>query len=228
MRRDPLAERMLATQQQYAKCEGCELHVVRKSPVYGSWADSRAMDTIDSTLMFVFDRQDVTVPRVHRVPAGSYKGTLRYLLSMLDTEIGKYWGTSTAFCPTADPNPNDWPPVEMLPMPKRETLVACRPRLHAEILALEPEVIVAFGKVATDALWTKNPPKFQGGKGDLHELTVRGGMTERVFPVMFTNSVSALYREEDYTNGGIWNKTYDHIATARSVGEYLRSQRAQR
>tara|TARA_R110002126_G_scaffold29050_2_gene96452 strand:+ start:308 stop:871 length:564 start_codon:yes stop_codon:yes gene_type:complete len=179
--------------------------------------------------MFVSDRHSLGALDTFKAGLGDseYGGILLSLAEQMpDLDTESCWFTSLTLCPTALVFHGQWPPVEIMPIAKKAAMDACRARLHAEVLAVNPEVIVAFGNASVKALWPKVPPKFLTSIGELREVQIPGKLVSRTFPVMVTNSLSDLYRNGDDSNGGVWERTYTHLAIANSVASYMRSTRA--
>ena len=217
-----MKDKLLAIQQEFIRCDLCDLGGQGNGIINGNWANQRDFVEVDPTIMFVIDRHDMAILSQRRSPAGAYRGIARWFLEQHGMDLEHYWCTPAVICPTAIPDPDVWPPLEYMPLPKVKQYSACRPRLHREILVVEPEVIIALGNVAVKALWPKNPPKFQTSLGELHTLQIPGSIGPRNFDVLVSHSLSDLHRNEDqHIKGGLWNQVYNHIGLAKSVANHL-------
>jgi|APSaa5957512493_1039668.scaffolds.fasta_scaffold00037_33 uracil-DNA glycosylase len=219
----PLSDKLWAVQRCWASCDKCGLSKFRSMPAYTKAEHGPRKPE----LLFVTDRFDPAVLQTREFPTGNYEGVLRTLLSSFGHIPADYWFTPATLCPTTVPDPDDWRPLELMPVPNRAQVSACRPRLHEEIRLLCPEIIVCLGKMAVEAVFPKNPPKFVPNLGEIVEPQVSGGLSPMVVPCMVTYSLSHLYRNWDMSEGGLWNTAFNHIQQASVIARHLREQRGE-
>jgi len=216
-----LTDSLLAIQSAWGGCTRCDLHVNRS---VGATTYCKAGPPRPDVL-FVIDRTDPCLLRDRQFPSGNYAEVLRTLMGKFGETSSHYWLTPAVLCPTTVPDPSDWRPLELMATPNKQQVSSCRPRLHEEIRTLCPEVIVAFGKMAMEAVFPKNPPSWMTVLGDIVEPKIAGGMSPLVIPCMVTYSLSHLYRNWDLSAGGLWNTVFDHVQQAALIAEYLRELR---
>ena len=216
---------LLRIQEQYGECTECYAHQFRTGQTYGSWKNHRGGD-VGRTIMIVLDRIDLDTLYSRRVPSGDFSEILQYLLGKIGLTLADVWVTPIALCPSIPrPNPDEWPPLEVVPVVKKSAWVACRPRLHREILYLEPEVVIAMGNNVSKALWPKIHPKYHPSLGKIRDLRIPGKLGTRTVPVLITHSILELHKTRDLSHGGLWNKAYDHFQEAHKIGTYLQKLR---
>ena len=104
--------------------------------------------------------------------------------------------------------------------PSQPEMVACWPRLVAQIMAIDPWMIIACGKVAAEFLVGKNVAVTED-HGTIFDVKLPGLHREYTIPVMAIMHPSYLMRNADFGPGGVWEKTHKDLETAREVVRLL-------
>lgn len=89
---------------------------------------------------------------------------------------------------------------------------------------VQPNVLVAFGQAAVDALYKGKPPKADPLLGQAIDLNISGlsGLTYAV-PVVITHGLDTLRRTRDLEHeDGVWDQTINHIISALEVANTLK------
>lgn len=207
--------RLLELYAPWRTCRACRLCDFRVRLIEG-FGHARA------PVMFVLDRLSVDDTAEARLsPDSPY---LRIIWSFV-TEAGKnptdYWYTPSVACPTLRISGQEYG-LETTPLPQRGDMTACRPRLHAEVGIVEPEIIVACGPNAAKAVMQTGAPSVQYGLGGLVEAQIAGEYGAYPVPLMLVRSPHELYTHRDLTEGGTWHTTSQFIAEAIRIAEQLR------
>lgn len=199
----------------YRTCTACKLHKVRRRTFDGVGNDR-------ATVVFVLDRLFSDEVLNHQFFVKSqYEFVLQYIMDSIGKSIGDYWYTPVVLCPTAIPEPRS---VDVLPAPKHADVKACSSRLLSEINCIDPEVVVALGQQSIRAFFPSETPSAQYNLGEMREAMVPGEHVHYPVPVMFTHSLQTLLTRQDFSRGGLWQKTCSHIATAIDIAEFLRNE----
>lgn len=170
-------------------------------------------------MVFVLDRLDPA-----EVGGGSFPGAAhRYVLDMIleygNRELREFYVTPVTGCPTR-------PPVELqneqlIPLAKTPDVVKCSERVHAEIHAIQPKVVVACGQAAARSLLPLKAPNVQNSGGSLVQAYVKGMHVDYPVPVMLTNSLQDLVKTNPEDPASPWEATCDHILTAIKLADQL-------
>jgi uracil-DNA glycosylase len=126
---------------EWGTCTRCSLCETRfGDPVLGEGAP-------DARLAFVGEAPGVTEEERARPFVGRSGNLFRDVLSILDIPESRVWITNSVLC-----RPPDFDNPQRNRQPTAEELKACRPRLHQELYAIDPDLVVAMGAIATRAL----------------------------------------------------------------------------
>jgi uracil-DNA glycosylase family 4 len=212
---------LLALNDKYGSCTDCKLHRMRRG------RSMRGTGNPDARVLFILERAS---PEEAKTCAFLTSGRYNLILDTLFGFSGKrkedYWLTPLVACPTTIISDNTRAmPIEATPVPKSKEIAACRPRIHAEINIVAPELVVAMGQAAARPIIHKEPLSLNYNLGEIHEGLIDGETGTYPVPVLLTHSLHALLTQPDLASGGIWNKTAGHIALAFEIVEYLGSER---
>jgi uracil-DNA glycosylase len=230
MRTTERKENAAAVQDLWSQCTKCEL-CENRGPIQKS--DWRRTDDehLSTSVMFVVDRTDKEVLHTGEVPTGDLKEYVLDVILEMQPEpkyTEQYWVTPITLCPTTVHEEDRWPPLELMPIAKEAAFRECRPRLHAEIRAINPEVIVAMGSMALKALYPKSPPKYGPNLGLMQDLRIPSDnqFTDRIYSVMPTLSLAELHRNRDYSSSGPWALMDRHLQVVFQTADYMRGLRS--
>lgn len=198
-------------------CERCALHVNRNRVCLGGRGLS---SPADHRIVLVVDRQTPEEISEGHFGYGSNDDVLRQLFQLLELDHSTFWLTSPVVCPTMPKNMIGEFGFELCPLPKKDEVLACRDRLHREIYLVDPMVVVAFGKLAFDAL-SLRPTDHSGNFGIMTDVLIGGRLAPYPVAVMPTHSLSALARNPDMSIGGGWHQTFEHLQMVWNVVEEL-------
>ena len=201
----------------YRECTECACSANRKVLLRGT-------GNPNSPVLFVLDRlspEDMSPP-YRGFPSGGGGDALRTVMAYLGEDLDSFYVVPPAACPPIARAVNEYGrDLELIPYPEKGTLSACRPLLHRIIGALQPEVVVAMGPVAVQALSLKQGSALPPGR--MHEILIGGAVSPYVVPTMVTTSAVALFRTPmGNDTGGLWAKTAAHIQQAIRIGRELR------
>lgn len=194
-----------------SSCTLCSLHRNRKVPIEG-------VGSLNPDIVLVVDRTSVQSSLNGNLFAGREGSVLNYLIRWSGLNPDKLYVTPSVACPTESPVPQRRP-KEIFAAPKKASVKACRKRLHEEIRILDPNIIVAMGPTAIDALRGSN--NFTQSKGRVVEGNIMGGETDYKLPVMVLDSVMTLLRTAQ-NPGKIWNKNLAYIRWADAINKQLK------
>lgn len=114
------------------------------------------------------------------------------------------------------------PPENRDPIPKE--IEACKPRLLEQIYTVDPVLIVAAGRIATEALIGKKVAITQA-RGELFDVEFTGRIHPLRYPVLAVLHPSYLLRRNDFRQkGGEGQKTYnDFVRSMNLIDRYNES-----
>lgn len=200
-------EAAYAVQFKYSTCTACDLHTHRVTPIRG-WGND------NPDIVFVLDRVDLADLPGGAMDTGPQKIVLQELLQEQGLDMSMFWITATTACPTC--STIDKPgalPREVAAPAKDPHLLACRRRLHEEILALQPALVVACGAKALKALVPGVPPKYNEAFGNIVEAySLPADGPSHPIPILTIHSLLTLVRTpEDPDPDRIWGKTREAL-----------------
>lgn len=100
--------------------------------------------------------------------------------------------------------------------PSYAEMLACWPRLAAQIMAVDPLLIIACGKVAAEFLVGRNVAVSED-HGTIFDVKFPGLFREWTVPVMVTMHPAYLMRNHNLREGGPWEAMYNDLDKARRV-----------
>lgn len=210
---------LVALYGKYRNCRDCDLHAFRRRTIEGIGNDR-------AHVVFVLDRLSVQDIHARELTSKSpYLQILWGLITNLGYDPAKFWYTAPTACPTVSLTGQERD-VETSPLAKPAELKACRPRLHAELGIVEPEVIVACGATAARGVFLRGAPSMQYDLGRVVEAIVVGEYGNYPIPAMVVHSMHALYANDDMSDGGPWHLTHKALAVAMQLGDTLGKQRS--
>ena len=192
-------------------CEMCSLHRNRKVSIQG-------VGSLNPDIVLVVDRTSVKSSLSGDLFAGSEGSVLNYLIRWSGLDPASLYVTPSVACPTESSAPQRRP-KEVFGAPKKASVKACRSRLHEEIRILDPNIIVAMGPTAVDAL--RGSSNFTQSKGRVVEGDIIGEEADYKLPVMVLDSVMTLLRTAQ-NPGKIWNKNLAYIRWASTINKQLK------
>ena len=136
------------------------------------------------------------------------------------------WYTNTVGCPTLTPAELAERRIEIAKPVKAAELKACRPRVIAEIAAIQPEIIVAFGQAAVAQLFGSEAPAVVYHTGEVHEAQIPGALGSYPVSVMLCPTLTSLFSSNDFTPGSSWDRAHAAFSLALKVGFELRQMRS--
>jgi DNA polymerase len=104
--------------------------------------------------------------------------------------------------------------------PSAPEMEACWPRLAAQIMAVDPDLIIACGKVAATFLVGRNVAVTED-HGTIFDAKMPGLFRDYTVPTMVILHPAYLMRNADYGPGGPWEGTYKDLEKAREVLDLL-------
>lgn len=212
-----VADRVFDHLWDWKDCTRCDLHKHRRNPMVGDGL----REPEERRMLFVSDRFDPQELENAEVGTGPFYGLLGSIMEDLGFDLQHAWYTNAVLCPTMTPDPEDWRPIELVPLPKRPHLKACKERLHGEIRLVQPELLVVMGAASLDAVSIGNTPNFQSSLGEVIEVEVRGTLTDYTVPAIVTYSLSDLFRGQ----GKPWKLLREHIRLGLDLATQLKEMR---
>lgn len=175
--------------------------------------------------MFVLDRLDPQEVGGGRYPGTIHQQVIELLLDYAREQAVSYYVTPVIGCPPRDPYTlyNE----QVIPLPKTPEIVACSARVHAEIHAVQPRVVVACGQAAARSLLPTKTPDVLSSAGSVVEAYVRGEHVAYPVPVVLTMSLHDLAKVEPDGTPGPWDDTYRHFLTALDLVDQLKRMETQ-
>jgi uracil-DNA glycosylase family 4 len=101
--------------------------------------------------------------------------------------------------------------------PSNPEIKACRPRLMEQIRIVDPDLIIASGRLASKALTGQKNLAITKNRGEIFDCSLKGEMVEYKIPVMATIHPVALLRNPDKSKGGILRNTIEDFTSAFAV-----------
>jgi uracil-DNA glycosylase len=202
---------------EWSTCTACHLHKYRVTTVRGAGPSA-------PEVVFVLDRLDLEDLPGGSLESGPQKYVLDELLDNLGLQLAQVWITSVTACPTCPVHEEPGGmPRELAAPAKDNSLRSCRPRVHAEIHALAPELVVACGPSALRSLYITKPPAHAEVLGSLLEIDIQGTHFAYPVPVLVLHSMLTLARTPKKPDpAGVWQKTNASLRTGlMAVGELL-------
>lgn len=196
------ADKARDIQFQWSDCELCHLHKYRITPIKGTGPSA-------PKVVVVMDRLDLEDLSGGSFCDGPQKYVFEDLIQELGLPPGLFWLTTVTACPTCHQEQDpDEIPRELAPSAKEASIKACRPRLHQEIHALEPELVIACGSAAVKALFVGRAPPHSTSMGSILEARIPGGVFEYPIPVLILHSMLTVARTPQYPDPNrVWEKT---------------------
>ena len=213
--KSPQSDRLEDHQFKCGRCTACKLHANRKLPIVGVGGSD------NPDIVLVADRTSVSASVVGNIFAGREGSILANLIELSKIDTDSLWVTPCVSCPTEKHRPGKRN-LELFPAPKAASIKACRNRLHAEIRILEPNMLVAMGPSAVDAL--RGEYNFTGSNGRVVEASIIGEEVDFKLPMMVLDSVMTLLRTAQ-NPGRIWNKNLANLRLAETISKELKEQK---
>ena len=213
----PLEKRLRDIYDEYSTCKACKLCAYRDKAFTG-------IGNPKSPVIFVVDRPhplDIAYASFLRMPS-AYTSILDAIFDYTGRDWREFWVTPATMCPPARVAPIGERPLESSPLPKPKEVIACAGRLHKEIHAIGPELVVMLGQSGMKALIPTDTPSIHYNFGEIHEGLVRGDYGMYPVPALLTSSLHMLLTTLKLDEGGLWNRTALHISKAIQIAEYLR------
>jgi uracil-DNA glycosylase family 4 len=185
-------------------CDGCLLHRNRFKTISGK-------GNKHARLFFVLAQISESAVREGEIVDGPVKRFLEKTLSYNGVDLDEVWISPTTACPPA----------------RRQKLAKvhideCRPRLQKEIHLVQPDLIIALGTKACEALFTgQSRPSVAEFEGRIVETVVQGDVIEYTYPVLITESPTMLLRKPDRRPSGSWNRFFEQIKFGVKVLRYM-------
>lgn len=199
-------------QAEYAACRKCGLHRNRRRSIRGEGGAG-------ASVMFVLDRLDPREVGGGQFPGSVHRSVLELLLQYAGRRPEEFYYTPVTACPPRDPR--ELADEQIVPLAKGPDIVTCSPRVHAEIHAVQPKVVVACGQAAAKSLLPVRTPNIQNSAGSLVEALMRGEHVDYPVPVMLTNSLQDLAKTDPDDPASPWEATCQHILHAIQLADRL-------
>lgn len=196
----------------YAACRECSLYRNRRGSIRGS-GNTR------SPVVFVLDRLDPGEVGGGTFPGAEHRKVLDLMLQYAGKRSGDFYYTPVTGCPPRDPR--ELYNQESVPLAKNPEVVKCSDRVHAEIHAIQPKVVVACGQAAAKSLLPTKAPNVQNSAGSLVEALMKGQYVDYPVPVMLTNSLQDLIKSDPTDLTSPWETTCQHILAAIKLADQL-------
>lgn len=196
----------------YAACKECSLYRNRRGSIRGSGNPS-------ASVMFVLDRLDPGEVGGGTFPGTAHNRVLDLLMMYLGRHPGEFYYTPVTGCPPRDPR--ELYGEQVVPLAKNPEVVKCSERVHAEIHAIQPRVVVACGQAAAKSLMPTKAPNVQNTAGSLVEAYMKGMYVDYPVPVMLTNSLQDLSKTDPSDPTSPWDSTCQHIRSAIRLADRL-------
>jgi len=203
---------------EYRACKDCMLHSIShgKRMSGGGLLSPANTDVMFVTgSMFVEEIVDGTFGK------GAGGEVLRVMGEFLEDDLRQYYITGVVKCQTMPSADIGEFGKDLCPKPRPREIAACSKWLSREIAAINPLVIVALGETALTAISVKSPG-FTENFGIMTETMIRGVVINYPVAVMPTFSLLDLHRSSDMSEGGVWNRAFEHIRRAIGVAKRLR------
>lgn len=193
-----------------SNCTDCKLSLNRKVAIHG-------MGYPTARIVLVVDRTSVHAAVSGNLFAGREGSILNHLVRLAELDPNELWVTPCVACPTERSIPGKRP-KEVFSAPKHAALKACSSRLHEEIRAIDPNLIIAMGPSSYASL--RGESNFTSSKGRVVEATIRGEVVDYKLPMMVIDGVMTLLRSAQ-NPGKIWNKNLADIRLAQRISKQL-------
>ena len=236
------AQYLSAMQQAWSRCEACQLCQTRTNVVFGYGnPDAQVMIVgeapgenedrsgrpfvgqagmlLDQYLSQVSARDDVisTAEELSSIKGKSAAAEQRRnecRILLRDLLVQEFYFTNVVMC-----RPTDEEGGNRDPIPKE--IEACRSRLLEQIYTVDPVIIIAAGRIASEALIGKKL-SITSARGEIFDVEFRGRGLDIKYPVLAILHPSYLLRRNDFNQtGGEGEKTYyDLLRAMKIVDEY--------
>lgn len=169
--------------------------------------------------MFVLDRLDPSEVGGGVFPGPAHRRVLEFLVEYAGRELKDCYVSPVVACPPRDPVTlyNE----QMIPLAKNPEVVTCGERVHAEVHAIQPKIVVACGQAAAKSLLPMRTPNVQNSAGSVVQAYVRGEHVSYPVPVMLTASLQDLVKIDANDTPGPWESASQHILDAFNLADQL-------
>lgn len=172
-----------------------------------------------ASVVFVLDRLDPREVGGGQFPGSTHRSVLELLLQYAGRQPDEFYYTPATACPPRDPR--ELADEQFVPLAKNPDIVACSTRVHAEIHAIQPRVVVACGQAAAKSLLPVRTPSVMLSAGSLVETLMKGEHVEYPVPVILTNSLQDLAKSDPSDPAGPWEATCQHVLHAIQLADRL-------
>lgn len=215
-------ERLIALQQAWSQCQGCQLAHTRKNMVFGEGHQ-------DASLLIIGEAPGATEDASGRPFVGDAGRLLEYFLAWTSVgeqfELLNEWDNEESFntsrelfsCKTVFfTNIVGCRPPENR-NPATVEIETCRPRLLETIYTVDPTLIITVGGLAAEAL-TGKKISITAKRGQVFDCTIPGRLGDTIYPVMAMLHPAYLLRQNDFNqDGGSSDKTYNDFVRAMHI-----------
>lgn len=212
-------EKLELLYQDWEDCTRCPLHEERKNVVFGE-------GNAEADIMIIGEGPGDSEDRSGSPFIGPAGAILDKALTHANVSREDFWITNIVGCrPTGvelKRKDNEIEEVVRDRQPNKLETDACSPRLQEQIYIVDPILILALGKKATEIL-TGKPIKITQERGQVFEMTVPGKAIPTVtYPVLATLHPSYVNRIGRFDNGSPMHQLFMDIQKALVITNRLR------
>lgn len=189
-------------QKGWAACERCSLCSTRKNVVF-------AEGPANADIMLIGEAPGEEEDKYGRPFQGPTGGMLEWVCTQAGVNVETLFMTNMLMC---------YPPDNR--DPTKAEISKCQPRLLDQIRLVDPNLIIASGRVAAQALTKQRTLSIMKQRGEIFDCEFEGPMGPYIVPVLVTVHPALLLRNPDL-DGGILSATVEDFRMAKTINKIL-------